>query len=109
MSGERSGWEICQKALGQEEPGEVFAAGVLALENEESSRLDSVLEVAAKSYEGSRGLVSASGWVPYEAIRGTLEPLVHADTPFLRRVGVAGFAIHRKDLGVVLVLFLGSL
>jgi hypothetical protein len=51
-------------ALGLEEPGEVFAASVLAFESGDSAKIEAVLEVGEKSYEVSRGLVSAFGWIP---------------------------------------------
>ncbi len=94
-----AGWKLCQEALGQEEAGEVFAASVLAFESGEDSRIEAVLAVGAKSYELSRGLVSALGWIPYESIAKILKHFLNADSPFLHHVGVAGMAIHRQDPG----------
>ncbi|MEZ4271725.1 MAG: hypothetical protein R3C68_09930 [Myxococcota bacterium] len=102
------GWEICKESLGQEEAGEVFAASVLAFESGEDSRIESVLEVGAKSYELYRGLVSALGWIPYELIANILKRFLNSDSPFLQRVGVAGMAVHRQDPGPVLGEFLGA-
>lgn len=53
------GWEMCKEALGQEEAGEVFATAVLAFDIGEGSRIEAALEVGAKSYELSSGLVTA--------------------------------------------------
>ncbi len=102
------GWDICQEALGQEEAGEVFAAAVLAFESGEDSRIEAVLEVGSKSYELSRGVVSALGWIPYESIASILQRFLNADSSLLRRVGVAGMAVHRQDPGPVLGEFLDS-
>ena len=102
------GWEICKEALGQEEAGEVFAASVLAFESGEASRIQAVLEVGAKSYELSCGLVSALGWISYEDISETLERFLKDDSSFLQRIGLAGSAIHRQDPGAVLADCLNS-
>src|SRR5436309_12104413 len=59
------GWQLCRKELAWKEPGEVFAAAVLAFESGEESRIKEVLEVGTKSPELVRGLVSALGWIPY--------------------------------------------
>src|SRR5207253_24387 len=39
-----AGWEICREALSTEEPGEVFAAAVLAFESGNKDRLETVFE-----------------------------------------------------------------
>jgi uncharacterized protein (TIGR02270 family) len=67
-----------------------------------------VLKVGSQSYELSRGLVSALGWIPYESIANILKRFLKADFPFLRRVGVAGMAVHRQDPGPLLREFLDS-
>jgi len=59
------GWEICKEALGLEGPGEVFAAAVLAFESGHEDWMTTVLEVATRSPELARGLVSALGWIPH--------------------------------------------
>jgi uncharacterized protein (TIGR02270 family) len=107
IAGER-GWEICKIALGQEEAGEMFAASVLAFERAGESRIEAVLEVGAKSYGLSRGLVSALGWILYASMTNSLTRLLNADSPFLRRIGLAGMAVHRQDPGPVLGEFLNS-
>src|SRR5215469_12621290 len=40
------GWQLCRKELTWEEPGEIFAAAVLALESGEGSKIDSVIKAA---------------------------------------------------------------
>lgn len=65
------GWEICKEALGLEGPGEVFAASVLAFESGREEWIAAVLEVATKSPELARGLVSALGWIPYAQVKDT--------------------------------------
>ena len=41
-----TGWEICKQALALNEPGEVFAAAVLAFEGDDGQRVDEMVKVA---------------------------------------------------------------
>lgn len=42
---EKAGWGICKQALELEEPGEVFAASVLAFEAGDAQRIEDVLQL----------------------------------------------------------------
>lgn len=97
-----AGWELACAELRHEEAGEVFAAGVLALESHDRARIDRVLDVAARVAETVAGLVSALGWVERAQLQGTVRGFLDADQPFLRRLGVAACAVHRVDPGAVL-------
>src|SRR5262245_30085067 len=58
------GWEIVWKqAEGRSEPGELFAAAVMAFENGDTKRIDAVLNLAATKPELGRAVVSATGWL----------------------------------------------
>lgn len=91
------GWEICAAGLEQEEPGEVFAAGVLALESHNRSRLEQVYSVVQSVPETARGLISAFGWVEPNKLQGTVKALLTERSPLFRRVGIAACAVHRVD------------
>ncbi len=103
-----SGWEMCKEQLVFRGPGEVFAAGVLALERGRSDWFDTVMEAASQSYGLLRALISSHGWVPYLRIKDHVKRLLAAHPPELRRIGVAASAIHRRDPGQVLVDGIGS-
>ncbi|GBC62130.1 hypothetical protein DENIS_3093 [Desulfonema ishimotonii] len=90
-----AGWELCKAQLMWEEPGEVFAASVLALENGAEDRLQTVFEAAIVSPETVRGLVSAFGWEPYPKVRDYLQTLTASESPDMRRIGIAACAINR--------------
>jgi uncharacterized protein (TIGR02270 family) len=92
-----AGWEICKEALGLEEPGEVFAAAVLALENRNPTRIEEVFVVAETVPETVRGLTSAFGWVSPPQLQGTVKDLLVSTSPFRRRIGIAACAVHRVD------------
>jgi uncharacterized protein (TIGR02270 family) len=94
-----AGWEIVQQELKWEEPGEVFAAAVLAFESDDMARIQPVLTVARPSPELARGLISALGWLPFEKVALRINQLAASQTTDLRRIGIAAAAIHRQDPG----------
>lgn len=96
------GWELLVEQLGHEEAGEVFAAGVLALEGRDAARIGRVLAVAERVAETGRGLVSALGWVDRGQLQGTVRGFLDSDSAFLRRLGIAACAVHRVDPGAAL-------
>jgi uncharacterized protein (TIGR02270 family) len=96
------GWQLCAKELDWEEPGEVFAAAVLALENGDDSKIQSVLKAATKTPELAGGFISALGWLEYRQAEPHIKTLCGSHASAERRVGIAAAAIHRKDPGRVL-------
>jgi uncharacterized protein (TIGR02270 family) len=97
------GWEYCEIGLEKEEPGEVFAAGVIAFESTDENRIQKVLDIACSAPELGRALSSALGWLTFEQARTHAESLRRSEDSKTVRIGLTGFAIHRKDPGPVLV------
>ncbi len=97
------GWKLAEEGLAHEEPGEAFAAAVLALESGERDRLDRVLAAVGAAPEMFRGLASACGWVAPKALQGTVSGLLNGGSPFLQRIGITACAAHRVDPGSALV------
>ena len=94
------GWEIAKTALVEiGEPGEVFAAGVLAFESGVPERTRQVIEVGTATPEASRGLISALGWLPYPQASKTIKTLLAAESTAGLRAGLAAMAVHRKNPG----------
>lgn len=93
------GWRFCCEALALKAPGEVFAAGVLALDSRDPARLDQVFAVAEAAPETVRGLISAFGWVAPQHLQGTVKTLLAAREPLRRRIGIAACAVHRVNPG----------
>lgn len=91
------GWELLKEALAWEEAGEVFTAAVLAFESRIDDRIQAVLEAGSDDYELSRGLVSALGWHPFNETNAYIQNLAAAESPALRRIGLAAYAVHRHD------------
>lgn len=96
------GWLAAKAELRWNEPGEVFACAVLAFESGDEDRIETVLEAAGQSYERSRPLVSALGWLSEEHAATYIDRLLASESPDVRRMGIAASAVHRRDPGQVL-------
>jgi uncharacterized protein (TIGR02270 family) len=96
-------WEICQEQLGWEEAGELFASAIIAFVSGNEARMHAVLEVGSASRELSRSFVSALGWLPYQQAEKYIQQLVTAESSDLRRIGIAAYAVHRRDPGQPLI------
>ena len=97
------GWDIVWKqAEERPEPGELFAAGVLAFESGIASRTDSVLTLASTKPDLGRAVASALGWLPDAIAQKRLTPLLGHSSPAARTMGLAGHAIRRLNPGTAL-------
>ena len=94
-----AGWEICKEQLAWEEPGEVFAAAVLAFEIGREEYINEVLETGTQSLELACGVISALGWLTNEQAQPHIQTLYTSDDPTRQRIGIAATAVHRHDLG----------
>ena len=97
-----AGWKLCVEALEQQGPGEVFAAAVLAFGGEDSNKIDKVLEVSQAAPGLDHPVVSALGWLEVSQVKNYLAGLVASENPLIRRIGIAGYAVHRLDPGGML-------
>jgi uncharacterized protein (TIGR02270 family) len=91
------GWMILRESLALEEPGEIFAAAVVAFESGDAKRTDLVLEAGTASPNLSRGLISAIGWLPPKKADRLIKTLLASPSKARRSIGVAGAAIRRLD------------
>ncbi len=97
------GWRLCKEGLQSGEAGEVFAAAVLAFEEQNGERIDKLVTVARQSDKAFRGLVSALGWIPHADLQEVLPQLLSANALIYRRLGISACAIQRKDPGDALI------
>jgi len=97
-----AGWEICKEALSYEEPGEIFAAAVLAFGSNDEERIDTVLEAGSNDPELTRAIISALGWLTWEEAEKPLQPLATSENPQHRFIALAAYATLRKDPGLLL-------
>lgn len=99
----RVGWRICEQALDNNGPGDVFAAGVLAFESRDQERIKKILDIGTSAPELERALISALGWIPLNQIEDTIKDLLQSVNAQIRRVGIGACAVHRKDPGSPLI------
>ena len=97
------GWDIVWKqAEGRPEPGELFAAGVLAFESGDPGRIDNLLTLAAtKPGTGSRGSFCNRLVTDAIALKRINLLLGHASAS-ARAIGIAAHAIRRLNPGTAL-------
>jgi uncharacterized protein (TIGR02270 family) len=92
------GWAIALGQLEQhQEAGEVFAAGVLALESQDQAKIDQVIAVVEAAPEATRGLISALGWLRPESLRGLVKSFLDDASPIRCMLGLAACSVHRVD------------
>jgi uncharacterized protein (TIGR02270 family) len=97
------GWKIINTALVDiGEPGEVFAAAVLAFESGQAAKIQDAVAVGIARSETIRALISALGWLPWEQALRHIKGLMAADEPRVRGVGIAASVIHRRNPGPAL-------
>ncbi|HYK90334.1 MAG TPA: TIGR02270 family protein [Acidobacteriota bacterium] len=102
------GWRLCAEALEWKEPGEVFAAAVLAFESNERSRIQQALKAGTTDPGLAVGLISALGWITFQQAEPQIKQLLASPSPALRRIGIAASAIHRQNPGAPLVNAISS-
>ena len=95
-------WKFCEQELRWAEPGEIFAAAILAWESGIDNRIRAVTNAAAKSYECSRALVSSLGWLPDDQANAHLDRLLAHSKTFQRHIGIAACAVRGRDPGETL-------
>lgn len=96
-----SGWKACGPPPGWL-PGEAFGAALLAFYTGESTRTRTVLDTAVAVPELVEAVVSALAWLPYGDIRQHVRDLLQAESPALRRLGMAACTAQREEPGQAL-------
>lgn len=90
-------WQIARDLLATGDPPELFVASILALHPFDSTRVDTVLAAALAEPAAAPGLTSALAWLPFADIEPLARRLAEADAPPLRAIGLAAFALHRRE------------
>jgi len=96
------GWQMCESALARPGVGELFTAGVRAIEDRSALALDRLCALAEAVPETQRGFVSAFGWVEPKWLHGIVRDLLSSHSTFEREVGLAACAMHSADPGAAL-------
>ncbi|MFO1104900.1 MAG: TIGR02270 family protein [Amaricoccus sp.] len=103
------GWRLAADGLDRYgEPGETFAAAVLALGTGDPARLEPVLERAAAEPACRRAVVAALGWVGPAPLRPLIGAWLADPRPERRWLAAAACSVHRIDPGPHLPRLLGD-
>lgn len=103
-----AGWDLCREALAAAEPGEVFAAAVLAFESGKQERILAVMQAVTDNPSLTRGLVAALGWLNWRLVERYARKFASVEVPAIRHLGITVYAIHRQDPGNLLQAALRS-
>jgi len=101
LAGEEA-WQVCQQEFGWGDPGEIFTGAIIAFGSQRETWISQLLEYAAESPRQMRAVVSALGWMSWQAAAPHLRQLLSSENPDYRYIGIAGAAVHRTDLGALL-------
>jgi len=93
------GWQLCEQALDNEEPGKLFAAAVLAFDSGDTGRMHRVLEKGCCAPELEREIISALGWLSFSIVEGHIRELLGSERLEIRLIGIAASAVHRWEPG----------
>lgn len=103
-----AGLKLCTEALASPSAGAVFALAVRSLESRDPALLQRLFAIAAAEPPAERGLLSAFGWVPAQALQGTIRALLTSANAAHQAVGLAACAMHRVDPREALVSALAA-
>ncbi|MEN9365830.1 MAG: hypothetical protein RL489_188 [Pseudomonadota bacterium] len=102
------GLKICLEALDIPSAGAVFASAVRALELKDVALLHRLFAIAAAEPPAERGLLSAFGWVPAQALQGVIRDLLASGDAARRAAGLAACVMHGVDPGPALAATLAE-
>lgn len=97
-----AGLRRCLEALEHPGAGAVFTLAVRALELKHAALLARLFALAEADPAAERGVLSAFGWVPAQALQGVIRDLLRSGEAARRAVGLAACAMHRVDPGAAL-------
>ena len=96
------GWDLCERALQFNDPGEQFTASVIALRSHEQCPIQTVIAAGLQHSRATPGLISALGWVESDISQPLIKQLLASDDPDQNYLGVAACSIRREDPGGLL-------
>jgi len=91
-----TGWVAAVAQL-EEGRGEVFTAAALALESDDADRKSRVVEIGVSKPPLAGSLVAAMGWLHPQRAAAEARTMMAASDPEVRRMAIAGMAVHRLD------------
>lgn len=102
MSAPDIGWTACEAALSLQQPGETFAAAVIALRSHDVEKIKIAVQNGLSQPNTFPGLASALGWLPAELARPWVERFLKGKDMNHKHLGVAACSLRRENPGEIL-------
>jgi uncharacterized protein (TIGR02270 family) len=98
-----AGWQVAKEQLEHRcEKGELFAAGVLALESGDKRRIDNIVATAIQEPAAGRGLVGAIAWCRADFLAPAVREWNASGEAFERYLALCACSVHRAEPGSML-------
>ena len=91
--------DVVRQTLRFDTPGHLFTLTEVAVHTGDKRAFAKALDIAGKAPALARGVVSAMGWAPEPMVTSLARALVRADSPLLKRLGLASYRVKRIDPG----------
>lgn len=98
LGGQR-GWEICRSQLTRPEPGELFAAMLLAANAEDSRKLLALFALAEAVPAMQLGAIEALAWISMPCRHRIVRDLLASESPARRKMALECCLAHRINPG----------
>jgi uncharacterized protein (TIGR02270 family) len=88
------GQRHCETAFSLDNPDELFAAALLALEARDTARVTVLCKIAEAVPELQNGVRDAISWVDASLLQGTVRSLLNSSSAFERSLGIDAIGAH---------------
>jgi uncharacterized protein (TIGR02270 family) len=97
MTAPDDAWEICEEALELQQPGEVFAASVLAFRSLDINKIQRAVEGGLAGPLGFKGLTSALAWLPDRLCHSWIKKFLTSKDLNHKYLAMAACSLRRED------------
>lgn len=99
-------WEVCEKALELNGPGEVFTSAIVAFKSHDHLKIQKVVESGLANEETVKGLISAIAWLPSQISHPWIQRFLTSKDINHKYLAIAICSIRRENPGEFLTKFL---
>jgi len=101
-------WPLCEEALEQHSPGEVFTAAIIAFKSHDRLKIQKVVEAGLVSHASTKALLSAIAWLPSEISHPWIQRFLVSKHIDHRYLAIFLCSMRRENPGDFLTKFLQS-
>ena len=99
-------WEVCEKSLEQNGPGEVFTAAIIAFKSHDSVKIQKIVDAGLVSDAAFAGLVSALAWLPSKISHPWTQKFLISKDLNHKYLAISQCSVRRENPGEYLLKFL---